>query len=81
MGDITSNYDIIGPYYTRENGLDHKFIMACVFEIMHLFFMYGFVTLLICHGARANLKLESGYHTTAEQTIHGLTQTIENCKI
>ena len=56
--DITSNYDIIGPYYTSENGLDHKFIMACVFETMHLFSMYGFdVTLLICDGASANLKL------------------------
>ena len=56
--DITSNYDITGPYYTSENGLDHKFIMACVFETMHLFSNYGFdVILLICDGASANLKL------------------------
>ena len=56
--DITSNYDIIGPYYTSECGLDHKFIMACVLETMHLFSIYGFdVILLICDGASANLKL------------------------
>ena len=56
--DMTSSYDIIGPYYTSKNGPDHKFIMACVFEIMHLFSMYGFdVTLLICERASTNLKL------------------------
>ena len=56
--DITSNYDIIGPYYTSENGLDHQFIMACVLETIHLFSLYQFdVTLLICDGASANLKL------------------------
>lgn len=47
--DISSKYDIIGPYYTSESGLDHKFIMACVFETIHLF--------SICDGASANLKL------------------------
>ena len=47
--DITSIYDITGPYYTSECGLDHRFIMACVSETMHLFSIYGFdVILLIC---------------------------------
>ena len=79
---MTSSYDIIGPYYTSKNGPDHKFIVAYVFEIMHLFSMYGFdVTLLICDTASANLKLESEFHTTAEQRIHGLIQTIEKFKI
>ena len=56
--DITSNYDIIGPYYKSENRLDHKFIMICVLENMHLLSMYGFdVILLICDGASANLQL------------------------
>ena len=54
--DIVSNVDIIGPYYS-EDGLDHKFIMPCVMETMHLFYVFGFDTvLLICDGASANLK-------------------------
>ena len=53
--DIPSSYDIIGPYYTSESGLDHQFIMACVLETISL---YQFdVTLLISDGASANLKL------------------------
>ena len=56
--DIVSNVDIIGPYYTSEDGLDHKFIMSCVMETMHLFYIFDLDTvLLICDGASANLKL------------------------
>ena len=56
--DVVTNVDIIGPYYTSQEGLDHKFIMSCVMETMHLFYMYDFhVVLLTCDGASANLKL------------------------
>ena len=56
--DVVTNVDIIGPYYTSQEGLDHKFMMSCVMETMHLFYMYNFqVVLLICDGASANLKL------------------------
>ena len=56
--DVVTNVDIIGPYYTSQEGLDHKFMMSCVMETMHLFYMYDFqVVLLICDGASANLKL------------------------
>ena len=56
--DVSSNFDVIGPYYTSESGLDHKFIMACILETIHLLSLYGFHTvLLICDGASANLKL------------------------
>ena len=56
--DISSNVDVIGPYYTSQKGLDNKFMMACVLETIHLFFLFGFHTvLLICDGASANLKL------------------------
>ena len=72
--DISSNVDIIGPYYTSEAGLDNKFIMACVFEAIHFFYLFGFkVVLLICDGASANLKLlkilcgeESGVYRVRE---------------
>ena len=56
--DVSSKFDVIGPYYTSGNGLDHKFVIACVLETIHLFSLYGFRTvLLICDGASANLKL------------------------
>ena len=56
--DVVANVDIIGPYYTSQEGLDHKFIMSCVMETMHLFYLYDFqIVLLICDGASANLKL------------------------
>ena len=56
--DVSSNFDVIGPYNTSESGLDHKFIMACVLETIHLLSLYGFhFVLLICDGASANLKL------------------------
>ena len=56
--DIVTNVDIIGPYYTSQECFDHKFIMSCVMENLHLFYMYDFhVVLLICDGASANLKL------------------------
>ena len=54
--DISSDVDVIGPYYTSKKGLDNKFMMACVLETIHLFFLFGFHTvLLICDGASANL--------------------------
>ena len=31
--DITSNFNIIGPYYISENGLDHKFIMQVYLKL------------------------------------------------
>ena len=56
--DIVSNVDIIGPYYTSRDSLEHKFIMSCVMETIHLFYMFDFDTvLLICVGASANLIL------------------------
>lgn len=56
--DISSDVDVIGPYYTSKKGLDNKFIMACLFETIHLFFSFGFnIVLLICDVASANLKL------------------------
>ena len=56
--DVVTNVDIIGPYYTSQEGFDHKFMMSCVMETKHLFYMYDFpVVLLKCDGASANLKL------------------------
>ena len=47
--DISSDVDVIGPYFTSQRGLDNKFIMplACLFETIHLLFSFGFNIVLI----------------------------------
>ena len=30
--DLTSNFDIIGPYFTSSNTMDSKFILACILD-------------------------------------------------
>ena len=54
--DLTSSFDVMGPYYSSSESLKCKFILACVFETMKLFQLYGFQTsALVCDGASANL--------------------------
>ena len=54
--DLTSSFDIVGPYYSSSESLKSKFILACVFETIKIFQLYGFQTsVLICDGASANL--------------------------
>ena len=63
--DLTSNYDIVGPYFTCSESVDGKFIYACLFETLRLFQTHGLKTsLLVCDGCPANLstiKLSHGY--------------------
>ena len=39
--DLTSDFDVIGPYFMSENGMDSKFIIACLFTTIHSFHIYG----------------------------------------
>lgn len=39
--DLTSNYDIVGPYFTCSESVDGKFIYACIFETLRLFQAHG----------------------------------------
>ena len=61
--DLTSSFDIVGPYFTCCGSLASKFILACVLETLQ---MYGFKTsILVCDGAAANLttiKATMGVH-------------------
>jgi len=63
--DLTSNYDITGPYFTSSETVDGKFILSCVLETIKLLQMHGLRTsLLVCDGCPANLstiKLSHGY--------------------
>ena len=35
--DLASNFDIVGPYFTSENPMTAKYIIACVLETVKLF--------------------------------------------
>ena len=35
--DLTSSYDIVGPYYTSSDTFNAKVIHSCVFETIELF--------------------------------------------
>lgn len=62
--DLTSPYDIVGPYYTSGESLKGKAVLPCVLETLKLFHLYGFrVIALVCDGASSNLstlKVTSG---------------------
>ena len=56
--DLTSEYDIIGPYYTSASTIKSKFLLSCVMDAIYQFHVFHFETsLLICDGASSNLSL------------------------
>ncbi len=61
--DLTSDFDIIGPYFTSSNSVDSKFTLSCVLETIKLFQCHGLATsLLVCDGASSNLSLIKSTH-------------------
>lgn len=61
--DLTSSFDIIGPYFTSSDSVDSKFTLACVLETLKLFQFHGLSTsLLVCDGASSNLSLIKSTH-------------------
>ena len=55
--DLTSSFDVVGPYFTSSGTLESKFILACVFQTLRLFYLYSFHTsALVCDGASANIS-------------------------
>ena len=56
--DLSSSYDIVGPYYTSGTSFKSKGIIPCVIETIRLFYLYGFKVLgLVCDGASSNLTM------------------------
>lgn len=43
--DLTSAFDVVGPYFTSTGSIENQFILACVLESMKMFHLYGFRTL------------------------------------
>jgi len=42
--DLTSEFDIVGPYFTSSSTVESKFVLACVFETVKLFQFHGLMT-------------------------------------
>jgi len=62
--DLTSSYDVIGPYFTSSESVDSNFVVNCVLDTIKLFQNHGLKTsLLVCDGCAANL--------TAIKAVHG----------
>ena len=46
--DLTSNYDIMSPYFTCSESVDGKLIYACIFETLRLFQAHGLKISFTC---------------------------------
>ncbi len=56
--DLTSPFDVVGPYFTSSGPLESKFILSCVFESIKTFHLYGFNTYaLVCDAAAPNISV------------------------
>ncbi len=56
--DISSKFDVLGPYYTSESGFDHKSLIAIGQETILKLNWYGFQTIaIVCDGASPNLSM------------------------
>ena len=54
--DLTSPFDVVGPYYSSSGSFESKFIVGVVLETVKDFHLFGFQTsLLVCDGASCNL--------------------------
>ena len=56
--DLSSDFDIIGPYFNCSSSLEVKSLHSFVIRSMLVFVQFGFgVRALLCDGASTNLKL------------------------
>lgn len=70
--DLTSDFDVIGPYFSSNAGLESKFIISCLMTSIHAFHINGFKTMaVVCDGASANLKAIK-YLTTERSGAYGI---------
>ena len=56
--DLSSEFDVIGPYFTVSSTMESKFLHSMVTRTMLAFVQHGFsVHALLCDGASSNLSL------------------------
>ncbi len=57
--DLTSDFDVIGPYFSTSESLEHRYIISCLLETMRLFHQFDFETVgVVSDGASSNLTAE-----------------------
>ena len=55
--DLTSGFDVVGPYFTSSKTFENKTILSCLLETLWNFHVHGFKTsLLVCDAASANVS-------------------------
>lgn len=55
--DLTSPFDIVGPYYTSSDTLESKFILSCLLDTLRNFHVHGFHTCMcVCDAASSNVS-------------------------
>ena len=68
--DLTSSFDLVGPYFDSAGSMKSKFVLACVYETLRVLHLYGFkVSVIMCDGASSNL--------TALKTTTGVSGAYE----
>ena len=56
--DLTSPFDVVGPYFKSSGPLESKLILSCVYESIRVFHLYGFKTCaLVCDAAAPNVTV------------------------
>ena len=61
--DLTSEFDIVGPYFTCSSSVEGKFVLACVLETVKLFQLHGLKTsVLVCDGGSSNIATIKASH-------------------
>lgn len=75
--DLTSSFDVVGPYFTSSSQLESKFIVSCILQSLRIFHLYGFHTCaVVCDGASANVSaLKSTCGTSGAYGIGPTTST------
>jgi len=70
--DLTSSYDLIGPYFPVENSIDSNTLQELFVITLKALSSYGFrVSIVLCDGASSNLtllKMLCGYPKAALET-------------
>lgn len=55
--DLTSPFDVVGPYFTSGDTFEGKFILSCLLDTLRSFHVHGFRTsLLVCDAGSANVS-------------------------
>ena len=83
--DLTSSYDVIGPYFTIPSTMEARFLHGIVIRTILAFCKFGFETkALLCDGASSNLALFKclcGYGSASSEINPWFVSPFDNTKV